>query len=176
MASGSRLATLAKQEKLIWTTGSASGRSKSRNILPGHATRPDFSASASSIRNCARSRWPPFDLPGPAICQRRSPHAALRAKILDLGLAEIHHRPPGFDDDVVGTITIVIRLRQRLVSEQRQRVLRRGPFAPRAFCAQFLDCAGLGIKCDHPVSVSRSPTRGWGLEAGALGFDGLEGA
>jgi len=32
-----------------------------------------------------------LDLSPPAICQRRSPHAALGAKIFDLGLAEIQH-------------------------------------------------------------------------------------
>src|SRR4051794_35771112 len=58
IASGSRFATLAKQENAICTAELAFGRKTSRYILPGQATTPERSLAESSISRNASKRSP----------------------------------------------------------------------------------------------------------------------
>src|SRR5512140_3378707 len=85
------------------------------------------------------------------IRQAGLPFAALGAEAFDVGLAKVFLGPVGGADDVVGEETRVICRRERLVGDERERVISRGPLAAALLVAQAMNGSRAGIKRDHVV-------------------------
>ncbi len=133
-ASGMRVAALPNQEKLISTTGSASGSVNSRYIFCGHATAPDFSFSGSSILSWARILWPLASLE----C-RQSVRTGNQVRLSApnrsiLGLPRSVSAHCRVDRQIVGNEAVEIDFRQRLIGKQSQRLLGAKPNRGRSSC------------------------------------------
>ena len=91
------------------------------------------------------------------IRERRLPFAALGTEAFDVGLAKVLLRPVGGADDVVREKAGVVGRRERLVGEERERVIGGGPLSTSLFVAQAVDGSGPRIKCERRSARSRFP-------------------
>ena len=117
---------------------------------------------------------PVCDFACPAIGERRQPHPAFCAELFDAGLSEVQRRPPSLGENVAPNKAIVVRLGERLVTEQRQRAFRRSPVAACLLGPQSTNRARLRIEREHEVGGFNLRPGLVGIEAGVFRFGRLQ--